>query len=427
MSYDRQLSWKVRSAREPALTCNPMSEQSRTRLVLTVILCVAAALRLREASMAPLELIEKDEFIPGALTISTSHVPLRISQHGVLPMYLVRLSGLAFGDSPLGFRALSVVAGVLTVLTLFAIARRWWGARAGIGAAALLAVERYHVEVSARAIDLPWDLLFVCLSLYCFSRFVEGTERDRADWWLVGVAASAGLAFICKELSALLIPAFGAAMILTRRVGMVRWRVWAVAVGVLGVVVAPDVYANLATSPAERRALHDRHVSSAQQRGDTLPDAYAKGLFMSYGDHLSRFRGIGFNANAFLLYFGEAFDWLRIEYTNGFSEFPFMRAAMGILLWLGSLGSLLQRRRDDFKRSLAIVFAVMFLPFAVVRIGEPAEALPTDPSMLFYWVDRTMLPAILLTASWLGSAQPALHTRTLFASRTLRQWGSTAE
>ena len=72
------------------------------RLLLVLILVVGTTLRLASASRTPLEAIERNEFIPTAMTISKEHLPLRAAQHGILPAYIIRASGLALVICGLG-------------------------------------------------------------------------------------------------------------------------------------------------------------------------------------------------------------------------------------------------------------------------------------------------------------------------------------
>lgn len=376
----------------------------RSTLILAVILMVGGALRLWGAVHAPVELIERDEFIPAAMTISSQHLPLRVAQHGAVPVYLIKASSLIFDTSLIGLRLLSVIAGTATILLLYLTAARWWGSLAGLVAAGLLAIDRYHVAVSGRAIDLPYDLFFVTLAIFAFSRFLysideRGTQAARPGYWLYGAAVASGLGFLCKELTAIMLPVFLVSFVFLRQTKWLTRREPWIALGLFVLVIGPDLYSNLTVTLAERRELLELHEQAARQRGvDLSGTVYVEnGLYMSYGDQLSRFRSVGFNSTPFYFYFGGLLDSVGLVLDNGFDEFPFMHPVMGGLLWIGVAYSLSRRGKDKLTVFSLTMFFVAFLPFALVELGAPRVRFPSDPAALWYWVDRTMLPAMLLT------------------------------
>lgn len=375
-----------------------------SRWLLVGIVFLGAWLRFEAARQSPSYYIERVEFIPIALTISPDHLPLRVSQHGALPAYLIRASGMIFGETLLGFRMLSVIAGTATIVLLFLIAARWWGTWPGLIAAAILAIERYHIAISGVAFDLAFDLFFIALTLYCFSRFLHAPREPAGQRyqgaWLVAAGVACGFAFLCKELSAMLVPGYGLALLAA---GEARWfkrpATW-IAAAAFVVVIAPDLYASATTTEAERRDLRDRHLAAARQFGTVVDHAsYTEhGLYMSYGDHWSRFRGLGFNATPLYFYVGDILERLGIEQYNGFGEFPFMNPWLGSLLLIGVLAALVHRGKDPLTIALLVLFALVFVVLSSVQIGAARTNLPSDPSMLFYWVDRTLFPAILLAS-----------------------------
>jgi 4-amino-4-deoxy-L-arabinose transferase-like glycosyltransferase len=328
-----------------------------------------------------------------------------VAQHGALPAYSIRASGLIFGNTLRGWRMASVIAGTLTVLLIFAIGRLWWGPGPGLIAAWLLAVERYHVEISARAIDLPFDLLFVTAALYAFARFLKSIQEPTPAWpWLYATAAACGFGFLCKEFTALLLPTLLLSLVFMGRIAWIGRRQPWIACAVFLAVISPDLYSNLTVTPEKRLELWQRHQQAAEQTGAQFDGTVytVNGLYMSYGDQLSRFRGIGFNAEPFYFYFGSLLDALGVKHQNTFSEFPFMHPLEGILLWCGLASALWRRPKDSLTVALLTMFLVLFVPFSLVQLGEPRARFPSDPKVLWYWVDRTMLPAMLLTghACW---------------------------
>jgi 4-amino-4-deoxy-L-arabinose transferase-like glycosyltransferase len=141
-----------------------------------VCFLAAAILRFYSAATTPKIDMEWEEFIPAAEIISWSHLPIRDYQHPALPAYLIRASAELFGRSVLGYRMLSIVAGLGLICLLYSIAIRWWGHREAIIAAFLLSVNRYLITTSARAIDLSFDLFFVAAAMWAFSQFLWATQ-----------------------------------------------------------------------------------------------------------------------------------------------------------------------------------------------------------------------------------------------------------
>jgi len=111
-------------------------------------------------------------------------------------MYRFRVSDL----SP---RLLAVAFGLATVAVGYAAGARFYGRRAGLITALLLAVMPYLVVVNRQALlDGPMAF-FSVLGLYFMARFAAESRR----WLLYAGGASLGLAFISKETAIVLLPA----------------------------------------------------------------------------------------------------------------------------------------------------------------------------------------------------------------------------
>ena len=123
---------------------------------LWVILAVAAGLRLLGAWIGNLNydesmIIARAEAIdlrPGSLRLVWQTV-----NHPLLTVYVVKISGYLFGNSDFGLRILHVLLGTANVFLVFLLGKKLCSVRAGLWAAALLAVDRFpsHLVVRLRA------------------------------------------------------------------------------------------------------------------------------------------------------------------------------------------------------------------------------------------------------------------------------------
>jgi 4-amino-4-deoxy-L-arabinose transferase-like glycosyltransferase len=142
-------------------------------------------------------------------------------------MYRIRVSDL----SP---RLLAVAFGLATVVVGYAAGARFYGRRAGVITALLLAVMPYLVVVNRQALlDGPMAF-FSVLGLWFMARFAAENRR----WLLYAAGASLGLAFISKETAIVLLPAAYAFLAVTPRV-RVRLKEIAIFFGCFGAVALP--------------------------------------------------------------------------------------------------------------------------------------------------------------------------------------------
>src|SRR5262245_8742729 len=180
----------------------------RVDVVFVLILLLAAGLRLHLATTEPYIHDEDNTSIPLSKTISFApgkvYLPIRAENHGALPAYVVKASSTLFGTSPLAYRAIHVLAGLVTIVMIFLVTRQWYGPVAARWAAALLAFNEYYLAISSRATAHVPHLFFVVAAAFAFSRFL----RAGRPVFLYAAAVSIGLAFYCKEHSALLLPVF---------------------------------------------------------------------------------------------------------------------------------------------------------------------------------------------------------------------------
>jgi 4-amino-4-deoxy-L-arabinose transferase-like glycosyltransferase len=111
-----------------------------------------------------------------------------------------------FGDNLFGLRMASAIAGVLSVVLLYLLARRLWGPRPALLAASFMAVAAWHIQFSRTGFHYIQAPLVTLLALFFLVRGVQ--ERRALDWVLCGMAV--GLSFevyYAARVSALLVAA----------------------------------------------------------------------------------------------------------------------------------------------------------------------------------------------------------------------------
>jgi 4-amino-4-deoxy-L-arabinose transferase-like glycosyltransferase len=114
-------------------------------------------------------------------------------------LYLASASIWAFGDTIFAIRLVPAVAGILTVLALFAYGRRHFGVGTGLLGAALLAVSSWHIAISRFAIPLAaWPLVgLLTAAALCEALRAPRPGASRSAswrWWAAaGVFAALGV------------------------------------------------------------------------------------------------------------------------------------------------------------------------------------------------------------------------------------------
>lgn len=117
--------------------------------------------------------------------------------HPPLYYWLVKLWSALFDYSPEGIRSFSLIFGVLTVVSVYWIAKKMFDMRAGLLAAAVTAISPFAIEYSQEA---RMYSLFGFLFVWSVWFFVKALEDDkRKDWILWGVFS--GLAFLTHYLA----------------------------------------------------------------------------------------------------------------------------------------------------------------------------------------------------------------------------------
>jgi len=352
--------------------------------VVLAIFVVSLVLRLVLASTEGYIHDEDHNAIPLARTISATpghvHLPLRGENHGALPAYVVKVSSVVFGASPMGYRGLHLLLGLLTLALITRMAWEWYGPIATRWTAALLALNEYGLMVGTRATAHAPFHVCIAAAMYGFSRFV----RDGRPAGLYAAGAALGLAFYAKEHAALLVPIFMAAAVFLptpRRRAALLHGVGALAV--FAALIAPDTYWNLRMHP------EDSIVTYGDQPA----------LQATYSSHLSRIGGLGLSPYPAMFY---ARSWTSslVEAVTGTAprdetrEYASMNPVLGLTMLTATGIAIAGFRRHAIQPMLLLMFWGVFGFFTLIKRGNPPGRL--DPAS-WIWVEATMFPAALLT------------------------------
>lgn len=383
---------RVGNAADPIATAAAASTMPvagrRIDVVFLALLVAALLLRLHLASTLPYVHDEENTSIPLAQSISFApdhlHLPIRAVNHPALPAYFVKASSTLFGTTPLAYRSVHVLASMVTILAIFLVTRQSYGPVAARWAAALFALNEYDLAISARATAHGPYLLFVTAALYAFSRFL-GTQRAV---YLYAAGVSVGLAFYCKEHSALLLPVFLLTLLHARHRRWLRGPHPYLACALFFVLIGPDVVSNVTADPAITRVTYG-NVNAPQ---------------VTYGRHLQRIGGIAFSPYPLMFYARRPVRSLYLfvtgeELDDNTPEYHSMNPALGVILLVAVLITTVRPARpDDTRRFLLLVFWGVFGFFTWIRPGNPDGLDPVS----WIWVDATMIPAAILAGSCLA-------------------------
>ncbi|MCK5014805.1 MAG: glycosyltransferase family 39 protein [Candidatus Omnitrophica bacterium] len=352
-----------------------LRDDSCRNIFIFFVIVVAFALRLFMASRVPL-IHDEDQWIGLADQCSMAQGQFKLVFHGyqhpVLPVYLIKLSTVFFGDNLLGYRILNICAGVLTIWMVYLMALRWFGVQAALLSAVFLAFNEYHIGISAFAIEKSFYLLFASITLYYFYKAID--ENDPKRMVLAGVYA--GLSFLCKEIAFLLLIVFFIYLLFSERRDWLKKKTPYVALLVFFVVISPDIYWNLV---------------------NTAPDHDG---FVNYADHLKRVSQLGFSVYPFAFYFFGLFNTFLTDlgiWRNDSPEYPGLNSIWGALCFLGVIFSVYDRKHD-FKKLLLYVFFVIFGVVTFLK-WKPSPVFEAGlVKVEWYWCSLTLIPAVLLTS-----------------------------
>ncbi|MDP1025673.1 phospholipid carrier-dependent glycosyltransferase [Sphingomonas sp. KR1UV-12] len=217
-------------------------------------------------------------YVPAARKLLALAGPANI-EHPLLAKALIAGGMLIFGDGPLGWRALSTLAGTTVVVGVFAILWLGLGRLRPAAMGAMTVIAGFTVFVQARIAMLDGFMAgFVVTGAACLLWAMRGTGRQVWRRWIAG-AVLLGLATACKWTAAPYVAFAGVALILLKRGRPDRWRGLAVvpALALLGAVsiatylltFAPAFF--YASEPLSLRTLIPFQLTMYRQQVQVLP------------------------------------------------------------------------------------------------------------------------------------------------------------
>ncbi len=165
-------------------------------------------------------------------------------------LWLQVISAYIFGVNGFGVLLPQMLAGILSVIVLYHLVRRWFGMRAGLLAALALAITPVVVATDR---NNTMDSTLILTLLLAAWAFIQTTERGKLRHLLLG-AALVGIGFNIKMLQAFLpLPAFYALYLLGAKAGLGRKLANLALVSILLLVVSLSWAVIVDLTPADQR------------------------------------------------------------------------------------------------------------------------------------------------------------------------------
>jgi 4-amino-4-deoxy-L-arabinose transferase-like glycosyltransferase len=294
------------------------------------------------------------------------HLAFTSAGHPLLIVYMAHIGSLIFGKTLLGYRLPMVVIGTLTCWVVYRFGREIGGKTVGLWAAALLAVDQFHVTGSGslHVHDIPLIFFGALALLSCCHISATGPTRPfmTMGLWM-------GLAYLGKETALMIWPAIWLFFLISkdRRAVLLDPR-WYLAHAIFAAVVAPDVVWNLV------------NVSSGGYVDDSLGKVFGGGL--------------PFHGKAFSLFIGEIvmrFDPYAFGGQEGYWCWP-----LRTMSWIAGVVYLVSAAVAwRFRQSPGIVLLELcfLVTFAIVTV-TPGSQFFWDP---YWWAAMAVAPAVILT------------------------------
>jgi hypothetical protein len=361
-------------------------------VLLLAIVLLGAWFRLRLNGQIPAEMgfdLASKYFDSLAVTRGEYSIffPARLGREGLF-FYSVALLGRLVGLTEATLHLTSALFGTLTIVVMYFLAQELYGRMAGLAAAFLLAVNRWHIVLSRtgfRAATMP---LFTALALHALIRALR--TRRPLDFGWAGVAVGMG-AYSYR--SFLFVPVAMTAGLLLYLLAHGRQQFQRLLPGLMAMaLIAAAIVAPLARYALEnpdkylareRYQLQSMEAQSARSPG--MPAYYGRSLlvFNYRGDADARFnvpnaRQMGF-VSGILLVLGLAYTLWR--WRHGYNAL--LLAALFVLILPAALSMLPGEMPNSLRLSGAIVPAVVLaaVPVAAViqlAVGSQQSAASND-------------------------------------------------
>jgi 4-amino-4-deoxy-L-arabinose transferase-like glycosyltransferase len=162
-----------------------------TVAIISLLTAVAAALRFAHLDQRGLSLDESITVAIARLVWTDIRTVLTSREEGATLYHLLLHYWTRLGTSECFVRSLSALFGTATIVLLYMLGRRMFGTRAGLTAAALLAVNGYHIRYSQ---DAQSYSLVVLLAVLTSLLLVEAVQRGSyRTWnWYTGISVVSG-------------------------------------------------------------------------------------------------------------------------------------------------------------------------------------------------------------------------------------------
>ncbi|MCC6793510.1 MAG: glycosyltransferase family 39 protein [Candidatus Hydrogenedentes bacterium] len=116
--------------------------------------------------------------------------------------------------SIVGMRALSIIAGMTTIVVMYAFGRRLFGHMGGMTVALCMTAAKLQIYMSQEIRNYTFTLMFAAIAMYALQ---EAVSTNRRHWWVINVIAN-GLLCLTHFVAGLLLFAQGVYLV------VVHWR-----------------------------------------------------------------------------------------------------------------------------------------------------------------------------------------------------------
>jgi 4-amino-4-deoxy-L-arabinose transferase-like glycosyltransferase len=287
-----------------------------------------------------------------------------------LPVYAAAAAITILPSSPVAVRWASVVFGVLGVVLIYGLGRRFFpDARGSIRPVAILLFVPVYYMLTRAAVDAVYATPFVLGSIICVLSFLETTRLRR----LAAAGALLGAGFYSQTAAPIMMASYLGVCLLALWVGHQRaLRVWAWLIGSFAVMLVPAVAWLLVHPEAYpdtlgRWAIHAAHLRNPQDGLRAL---------LNWGSLTNRASVYWEFLNPAFLFFPARLDTLSL--TRGSGPLPFT------ILLLLPFGVHRIVRHSRPATSVLLLVGLLAAPLAAATFGENHaidRALPLAPLM----------------------------------------------